>query len=203
MAKGTLHQEVVRRLLLTGAQHRIERVLDKLHPADIAELFGALSPGELRNLLDVLVATGRAGRTLRELPEALLADFLGQLDDGRVTHIITRLPPDDAYRLLLLLPEDRRASGRENVPAGRREERDRLLRYQPGTAGALMTPRILARTAPPTAATPTRGHRRPGAHKVSFPGHPGPAFPGRGAPPGPPPRPNHNNELCKTLPCGR
>ena len=144
MTKGTLHQEVVRRLLLTGAQRRIERVIDKMHPADIAELIGGLSPGEFRSLLNVLVATGRAGRTLRELPDALLADLLTQLDDGRVELIITRLPPDDVYRLLSLMPEDRRRAIIERVPAEHRAELDRLLRYAPGTAGALMTTRVLA-----------------------------------------------------------
>jgi magnesium transporter len=144
MTKGTLHQEVVRRLLLTGAQRRIERVIDKMHPADIAELIGGLSPGEFRSLLNVLVTTGRAGRTLRELPDALLADLLTQLDDGRVELIITRLPPDDACRLLSLMPEDRRGAIVERVPAERRAEIDRVLRYAPGTAGALMTTRVLA-----------------------------------------------------------
>ncbi len=144
MTKATLHQEVVRRLLLGGAHHRVKRVIDKLHPADIAELFGALSPGELRTLLDVLLATGQAGRTLRELPAALLADLLAQLDDGRLTLIVTRLPPDDACHLLTLIPEERRAAIVERVPPDRREELDRLLRYSPGTAGALMTPRVLA-----------------------------------------------------------
>ena len=144
MTKGTLHQEVVRRLLLTGAQRRIERVIDKMHPADIAELIGGLSPGEFRSLLNVLVTTGRAGRTLRELPDALLADLLEQLDDGRVSLIITRLPSDDAYRLLSLMPEDRRGAIVERVPAERRAELDRHLRYPPGTAGALMTTRVLA-----------------------------------------------------------
>lgn len=143
MTKGTLHQEVVRRLLLTGAQHRVERVIDKLHPADIAELFGALTSGELRSLLDVLLATGRAGRTLRELPEALLADLLEQFPDGRLTAIITRLPPDDAMHLLAQVPEERRTAIVEKVPDGRRVELDRLLRYPPRTAGALMTPRVL------------------------------------------------------------
>jgi magnesium transporter len=144
MTKGTLHQEVVRRLLLTGAQRRIERVIDKMHPADIAELIGGLSPGEFRSLLNVLVTTGRAGRTLRELPDALLADLLAQLDDGRVELIITRLPPDDACRLLSLMPEDRRGAIVERVPSERRAELDRVLRYAPGTAGALMTTRVLA-----------------------------------------------------------
>lgn len=144
MTRATLNQEVVRRLLLTGAQHRIERVIDKLHPADIAELFGALSAGELRKLLDVLLATGRAGRTLRELPEALLGDFFQQLDNGRLTMMINRLPPDDAVHLLTHMPEERRAGVLEGVPANHRAEIDRLLRYEPRTAGALMTPRILA-----------------------------------------------------------
>jgi magnesium transporter len=144
MTRATLHQEVVRRLLLTGAQHRIERVIDKLHPADIAELFGSLSAGELRKLLDVLLATGRAGRTLRELPEALLGDLFHQLDDDRLTLIINRLPPDDAVHLLTHMSEERRAAVLERVPVNHRADIDRLLRYEPRTAGALMTPRILA-----------------------------------------------------------
>jgi magnesium transporter len=151
MTKATLHQEVVRRLLLSGAQTRVERVIDKLHPADIAELFGSLSAGELRSLLDVLLAAGRAGRTLRELPEALLGDFLRQVDDNRLTVIIGRLPPDDAVHLLSQLDEERRATIVERVPAEHRAEIDRLLRYAPGTAGALMTPRVLALTEGTTA----------------------------------------------------
>jgi magnesium transporter len=151
MTRATLHQEVVRRLLLTGAQHRIERVIDKLHPADIAEVFGALSAGELRKLIDVLLAAGRAGRTLRELPEGLLGDLLAQLDDDRLIMMISRLPPDDAVHLLNHVAEERRAGILERVSAEHRSEIDRLLRYPPRTAGALMTPRVLALTENTTA----------------------------------------------------
>ena len=76
MTKGTLHQEVVRRLLLTGAQHRLERVINKLHPADIAELFGALSPGELRGLID---------SAIEALPEHYRAVFVMRAVEGMST----------------------------------------------------------------------------------------------------------------------
>jgi len=42
------------------------------------------------------------------------------------------------------MPEDRRGAIVERVPAERRAELDRHLRYPPGTAGALMTTRVLA-----------------------------------------------------------
>lgn len=122
----------------------MERVVDRLQPADIAELLPELPPDDVRKLVDVLFSAERAGRTLRELPVEAMPAILDLLDDQRLSAIVDRAQPDDALLMLEALPAERRAVVEANLSGGRRNEIERLLVYPQGTAGRVMTTRFLA-----------------------------------------------------------
>lgn len=144
MAAAKVRADVLRKLLQAGAKPRIERLIDRLHPPDIAEMLPELGPGETRAVVDILFSAQRAARTLRELPGDVLPGILEMLDDRQVVAMIGRLPPDDAIFFLEALPEERRGRITENLPPDRRAELERLLAYPASTAGNRMTTRVLA-----------------------------------------------------------
>lgn len=144
MATAKVRAEVLRKLLRAGAKARIERLIDRLHPPDIAEMLPELGPGETRAVVDILFSAQRAARTLRELPAEVLRGILEMLDDTEIEGMLGRLPPDDAVFFLGVLPEERRVRVTAQLPGDRRSELERLLAYPESTAGNRMTTRFLA-----------------------------------------------------------
>ena len=144
MATAKVRAEVVRKLLRVGARSRIERVIDRLRPPDIAEMLPELDPEETRVVVDLLFSAHRAARTLRELPAAALPGILEILDDKQLRETLENLPPDDAVDFVEVLPEDRRARVTAALPAPRRGELERLLAYPESTAGSRMTTQFLS-----------------------------------------------------------
>jgi magnesium transporter len=144
VATAKTRADVLQKLLRAGVRTRVERVIDRLQPADIAEILPELAPEEVRAVVDVLFAGKRAGRTLREIPEDVLPGVLDVLEDERVAGIVERLAPDDGLWLLQALDEERRPRVEERLSRARREEIERLLVYPESTAGRVMTTRFLA-----------------------------------------------------------
>ncbi|MGW8378693.1 CBS domain-containing protein [Streptomyces sp. ODS28] len=118
--------------------------------AQLLATFGPMRPADLANVLhhlpekrreEVVAALGdeRLADVLGELPEDDQTEVLGKLPDERAADVLESMDPDDAADLLAALPE----AGRERLlelmrpqdAAGVR----RLLSYEEGTAGALMT----------------------------------------------------------------
>lgn len=165
MSRPVIHSDILLKLIRSGSLQRAEKVLDRMHPADIAPLFSELRPAEARRLLDLLFSQKRAGKTLSELPEELVPQFLELVDDERLAQVLTRVPPDDGIMFLEALAETRRQQVLSLMGEGRsRQDLERLLRYPPGTAGNVMTPHFLAIPATATAqeaidAVRTRGEQ--------------------------------------------
>jgi magnesium transporter len=129
----------LRKLLRVGAKGRVERLIDRLRPPDIAEMLPELDPQETRMVVDFLFSAHRAARTLRELPADVLPGILEILDDKQLRETLERLPPDDAVDFVEVLPEERRTRVTAALPAPRRGELERLLAYPESTAGSRMT----------------------------------------------------------------
>ncbi len=144
MSRPIIHTDILLKFIRTGARARAEKLLDRIHPADIATLLGKLRPAEARELIDLLFSSRQAGKTLSELPAEMIPSFLELLDDERLGQILGRIAPDDAILLLDSLDVTRQARVIPLIDPARRAELDRLLRYEAGTAGNVMTPRFLA-----------------------------------------------------------
>ncbi len=144
MATAAVRAEVLRKLLRAGARTRVERLIDRLHPPDIAEILPVLDPTELRPVVDILFSAQRAARTLRELPREVLPGVLELLDDGQIAQMVVRIPPDDAVGFLEVLPEERREQIASALPDSHRSELQRLLSYPESSAANRMTTRVLA-----------------------------------------------------------
>ncbi|MEW6777533.1 MAG: magnesium transporter [Bdellovibrionota bacterium] len=134
--------DILRRMIRTGAHGRAQKLIERVHSADIAELFPNLSPGEQRTLIDLLYNTARAGKTLRELPEEILPEVLALIDDAKLAAIVARVEPDDGAYFIEGLPEDRRPSVLTLLDTKKRHEVERVLGSPEESAGSFMTTRI-------------------------------------------------------------
>ncbi|WP_344736627.1 magnesium transporter MgtE N-terminal domain-containing protein [Microbacterium awajiense] len=110
----------------------------ELKPADLANTLLDL-PGE--RLLEVAeeLPDDRLADALEEMPEDEQILILEQLGDERAADILDAMEPDDAADLLGQLPEGRLEQLLELMEPEEAEDVRELLKYEPDTAGGLMT----------------------------------------------------------------
>lgn len=144
MADPKVTVKVLRRLLASGVTGRVDRLLTRLHPADLAPVLGSLEPAEIRVVVDLLFAHRRAASTLNELPTELLPQVIDALTDERLASVLCRLEVDDLVELIAAVPEERRARVIALLPEGKRSDLDRAERYPASSAGRVMTTRFVA-----------------------------------------------------------
>ena len=137
----------VKRLLRVGATANLVNLLQKQHPADLAQLFAELSDKDRHSAFSLLVERNSrlAREALSELgPEggaALLADRSAE-DVGK---LLQELPSDDAVAIIAYLPEALSTAVLELIqkrPAG--GDVGELLEYPEQTAGRIMNPKVFA-----------------------------------------------------------
>ncbi len=144
MANAAVTTRILRKLLASGVTSRADRLLQRLHPADLGPLFADLTPDEIRTVVDLLVRQRRAATALKELPPEILPAVLDALSDERLAGVLDRLEIDDLVVLMEALPDERREAVREHLSAARREELGKAELYPPASAGRVMTTRFLA-----------------------------------------------------------
>src|SRR6188768_1491109 len=136
----------VKRLLRIGATANLLNLLQKQHPADLAQIFGALLDTERSAVFALLVERQPklAMETISEMgpePGALLLTGRSAEDIAKLLH---ELPSDDAAALIDYLPEE---LSREVLELMRRKESgqvESLLEYGEQTAGRIMNPAVFA-----------------------------------------------------------
>src|ERR671913_504992 len=137
----------VKRLLRVGATSNLVNLLQKQHPADLAQVFSELSEKDRQSAFSLLVERNSrlAMEALSELgPEAGAALLAGRTPE-EIVKLTQELPSDDAAAVIDYLPEELSAAVLELIqkrPAG--GEVGELLEYAEQTAGRIMNPKVFA-----------------------------------------------------------
>jgi magnesium transporter len=139
MAQPVVTTRILRRLLKTGAHFRAEKLLERIHPADLGPLLADLTPDEIRIVIDLLFKHHRAATMLRELPPELLPEIIEAISNQRMAEVLNRLEMDDMLELVDAIPEERRNTVMQHLPPARREELRHAELYPPRSAGRAMT----------------------------------------------------------------
>ncbi|MBW1886130.1 MAG: hypothetical protein JRJ58_21575, partial [Deltaproteobacteria bacterium] len=122
MAQPIVTTRILRRLLKTGAHFRAEKMLERIHPADLGPLLADLTPDEIRIVVDLLFKHHRAATMLIELPPELLPEIIEAISDQRMADVLTRLEIDDMLEVVEAIPEGRLHAVMQHLPAARRDE---------------------------------------------------------------------------------
>jgi len=144
MAQPVVTTRILRRLLKTGAHFRAEKLLERIHPADLGPLLSDLTPDEIRIVIDLLFKHRRAATMLTELPPELLPEIIDSISDQRMADVLNRLELDDMLEVVDAIPEERRSVVMQHLPAARREELRHAELYPPRSAGRAMTTNFAA-----------------------------------------------------------
>ena len=137
----------VKRLQRMGATANLVNLLQKQHPADLAQLFSELPDKDRHAAFSLLVERNSrlAMEGLSELGPEAGAALLADRSAEEIVKLLQDLPSDDAAAIIDYLPEELSAAVLDLIqkrPAG--GEVGELLEYAEKTAGRIMNPKVFA-----------------------------------------------------------
>lgn len=113
-----------------------------MHPSDVAQAI-RLMPLERRKQLTAMFDDEQMADLLEELPEAEQLRIIEGWDIERVLSVLDEMEYDDLADLLAEMPGDQRTRILEQMEPEEADIMRRLLTYDEGTAGGLMTPDVI------------------------------------------------------------
>ena len=144
MAAPIVTTRILRRFLSSGVHSRAERLLQRVHPADLGPLLADLAPDEIRTVIDLLFKNRRAVTLLKELPPEMLHQVFDALTDERLAQVFARVEIDDMVEFVDQIPEERRDAVRALLPLDVRDELRHAELYPESSAGRAMTTSYIA-----------------------------------------------------------
>ena len=116
--------------------------LHDMHPTDVAAVVRSLPIAQRRQLAEAM-DDDRLADVLEELPEAEQVGLIEGLDMERLLDVLDEMEVDDLADLLAEMPGEQRTSIIEAMDDEDAAMMRRLLAYEEGTAGGMMTPEII------------------------------------------------------------
>src|SRR6187402_2160328 len=136
----------VKRLLRIGATANLLNLLQKQHPADLAQVFDSLLDTERQAVFSLLVE--RSGRLAMETVSEMGPEAGAKLLTGRsaeeIAKLLQEIPSDDAAALIDYLPEELSTEVLELMRRRESGQVESLLEYGEQTAGRIMNPQVFA-----------------------------------------------------------
>ena len=136
----------VRRLLRIGASANLLNLLQKQHPADLAQVFSDLPDKEREAAFSLLAErNGRlAMEAISELGPVAGAGLLATRSAEEIAKLAQEIPSDDAAALIDHLPQELSAAVLDLMRPKESGVVENLLEYDEQTAGRIMNPHVFA-----------------------------------------------------------
>jgi magnesium transporter len=124
--------------LLEEAPGSIAAETEEMHPADLADVAGLIPREKVPAFLSALPPE-RAADVLEYLDEELRTEVLEEMSTRQAAVLVSQMTPDDRADALEEIDEEVAEEIVSELPRAAREETERLLQFEPNTAGGLMT----------------------------------------------------------------
>lgn len=119
------------------------KLLEKMHPADLADIVEELSPEDRQALISA-IDREVAADTLSEVAPEIQVSIFESLEPEKAAEILEEMAPHEVADVLGELPEERSEELLDEMEQADKEEVEELLEFREDTAGGLMNTEFLA-----------------------------------------------------------
>lgn len=125
-----------------AAERLVRRFLEK-HPVDAARVMDRFAGGLSSSVLEGLDPS-RVAPVIGAMSDHVAAECIAEMEPGKGAEVLAELDLDQDSALLRRVSESRRTELLQAMPADRSALLVRVLHFPPGSAGALMDPKVLS-----------------------------------------------------------
>lgn len=131
--------ETIERLHHRNAKAPLQKVISRLHPADLASILDELPPGDVVDIFHTIADTEMAAEVFSQSPQPVRMLVLTESPIEKLASVLQHLAPDDLADLIGDVPDDQRAKLMALLDRESKDEVENLLQYDPSSAGGIMT----------------------------------------------------------------
>lgn len=139
-----IYIETLRKLSHRKAVHNIKKIMDRLHPADVANILRHLEAEEKRYIFNLVANADLKAEILGEVDEMTAGELLAGMNVKNIVQILQNMPSDKLTDIVGNLPEETAQQVLSYMKEITSSEVEQLLKYHKETAGGIMTPHFLA-----------------------------------------------------------
>jgi magnesium transporter len=136
--------EAIKRLLRRNAATRLQKLINKIHVADLSHIFRYFPFESQKKLFDMIRTNEQKGDFFNELDDDIFLNLAESLKIDYLVEIIEAMPSDDIADLIAKLPEKRADEILKKMQREGSEKVEALLDYKDDTAGGIMVPDFIA-----------------------------------------------------------
>ncbi|HDS16228.1 MAG TPA: magnesium transporter [Proteobacteria bacterium] len=142
--RQSLMADTIRRLIQREAWHNIQKVIEKLYPADISLAMRELDADTRLALFRQINDPAKAAETLSELDIQLAMPLMQVLSKERLGRVFKEMSDDDRAEIISKLPEEFARQILDQLGAIESQDVETLLSYPEDSAGRIMTTEFFA-----------------------------------------------------------
>ncbi|NCA70138.1 MAG: magnesium transporter [Sphingobacteriia bacterium] len=131
--------ETINRLYRRNARVSLGKILSRIHPADLAAILDELPLADVAGVFNLIPDKVLAADVFNQLSQTLCKQVIAQSPAETIAVVLKHLPPDDLADLIGDLPEEQSAHLMALLDLESKREIESLLKYDPSSAGGIMT----------------------------------------------------------------
>ena len=131
-------RDTFRRLLRRHARTNLINLLEKTHPADMAQVYRYFNETEQKALFELMPENEATADFLLEVDDTIASELLAEEEQGRISKILKTLSAADQVEILNYLPEEKRQYIIDHLADTTQREVEEILAYPEDSAGSLM-----------------------------------------------------------------
>ncbi|MBI3024978.1 MAG: magnesium transporter [Candidatus Tectomicrobia bacterium] len=133
-----------RRLLRRKADTHLSNALEKMHAAEVAQIFSHLPPEERLAAFRLVPGNEHRAEILTECDPHIVRELLEPIPNEEIVALLSELNTDDGRYLLEMLPEERASEAMLLLGSRDTAVLEGMMSYPPDTAGSIMTDAYVA-----------------------------------------------------------
>jgi magnesium transporter len=150
--KNRMLLQSIKTFVARDARQKLQKIVEKAHPADLALVAGHLRVSEARKVIELLTSAEAKARVLSETKPELAAEILHETPPRETSLILQEMYSDDSAQILEAFDEELREAILREMKEDESQEVEKRLEYEGETAGRIMVPDFLALPADTTVA---------------------------------------------------
>ena len=136
--------DTIRRLNRRGSTLTLYKVINKMHPSQMVQIYRHLHPIERNDIFQYIIRMNGVGEFIKELDETLIQDVFESINDDQISIILHKMHAENIAELIEELSPEISKKIQDLLNKEELSEVEEVLQYEDESAGRIMSHEFMA-----------------------------------------------------------